>query len=127
METFTMPLHEIQERFTKSELFMMAWRSQEQHYHLKKKMPKRDSENYEYEDVAGRRNAIGMRHRYSSTDIIPEGTPERFYAQDVIRDERGKVKASPGEINLSQVTGEEARKYMAALGIRFPVMGMERM
>jgi hypothetical protein len=122
METFCMPLHEIRDRFTRSEVFMIGWRSQEQHFHFKKKMknPSKDGNSY----------GIGDRRRYGPNDIIPDGLPEKFYAQDVIRDENdidpvtglGRVKASPGEVNLSQVTGAEALKYMASIGMPFPVM-----
>jgi hypothetical protein len=74
-------------------------------------------------DVKTDSNQIGdRRDRYSSTDIIPEGLPDKFYATEVVKDKFGKVMASPGEVNLSQVTGEEARKYMASIGMPFPVM-----
>jgi hypothetical protein len=124
METFSMPLHEIEERFTKSEIYMLAWRSQEQHHHFKKKMKDVDKGNPRQP-----RHAEGgvSRHKYASGDEIPEGLPEKFYAQEVIRDSRinpktgeGYVIATPGEINLSQVTGAEARRYMAAIGMPFP-------
>lgn len=100
METFTMPLHEINERFTRSELFMVAWRSQEQHFNLKKRMKKYDKPG----------SNVGDRSRYGSTDIIPDELPESFYNDE-------------GEIDLSKVTGNQARKYMANLGIPFPVIG----
>jgi hypothetical protein len=116
-----MPIHEINERFTKSELYMMAWRSQEQHFHFKRKMKGYDKKG---------RSSSGDGYNYGSDAIIPEGLPDKFYAQEVIRDPnridpktgRARVIATPGEINLSQVTGDEAVKYMASLGIHFPMM-----
>jgi hypothetical protein len=114
METFCLPLHEIEARFTRSELYMVAWRSQEQHFHFKRKMDKHETTR---ENVT-----TGNRRRYGPNDIIPEGLPEKFYAQGIVRDKFGKVMASPGEINLSQVTGQEAKKYMAAIGMPFPEM-----
>jgi len=116
METFCLPLHEIEARFTRSELFIMGWRSQEQHYHMKRKMAK-------YEKPESESGSRGVsRHRYGPGDKIPEGLPEKFFAPDTVRDKFGKVMASPGEVNLSQVTGEEARRYMAAIGMPFPEM-----
>lgn len=112
METFCLPLHEINDRFTKSELYIVAWRSQEQHYHLKKRMKHTDNAYPK----------VGDRRRYGANDIIPEGLPDKFYAKDIVRDKFGKVMASPGEINLSQVTGEEARRYMSSIGMPFPEM-----
>jgi len=113
METFSLPLHEINDRFTKSELYMVAWRSQEQHFHFKRKFPKKDGGEVTYSEG-------GKRRRYGPNDVIPEGLPDKFYAQDVVRDKKGKVMASPGEINLSQVSGQEAKRYMAAIGMPFP-------
>lgn len=113
METFLLPLHEVNERFTKSELYIVAWRSQEQHHHLKKKMKDAKTENTQSKE---------RRTRYGPYDQIPDGLPDEFYAQDTVKDKFGKVMASPGEVNLSQVTGDKARKYMASIGMPFPEM-----
>lgn len=108
-----MPIHEINERFTKSEIYMMAWRSQEQHHHFKKKMKGHDKGR-------SRSSEDGGRYNYGSDAVIPEGLPDKFFAQEIIRDKHGKIIATPGELNLSQVTGTEARKYMATIGMPFP-------
>ena len=87
-------MREIEERFTKSELVLMAWRSQELHYNLKKDMP---------ETKKGKKRIM-----YGPEDIGPEGMPDEFYDED-------------GEINLSQVKGEDARRYFETrLGIPMP-------
>jgi hypothetical protein len=88
-----MPLREIEERFTKSELVLMAWRSQEMHHNLQKDMPKKK----------------GKKHsKYGPDDIGPEGMPAHFFNED-------------GEIDLSRVKGEEARGYFERrLGIPMP-------
>lgn len=105
METFCLPMREIGERFTKSELYMIAWRSQEQHHHIMLKMKKwnKGRQSHEVSDDSG----VGS--RYGANDIIPEGLPDHFYNKN-------------GEVDLSQVTGKEAFKYMSALGIPFPVI-----
>jgi hypothetical protein len=90
-----MPLREIEERFTKSELVLMAWRSQEMHHNLQKDMPAKKKK--------GRKG-----NKYSADDIGPEGMPEHFFNED-------------GEIDLSKVKGEEARGYFERrLGIPMP-------
>ncbi len=99
METFCLPIHEINERFTKSELFIVAWRSQEQHNHMKKRMAKPEG--------SGQGEYVVSRRRYGANDILPDNLPEKFFNEE-------------GEVDLSRVTGSEARKYMAAVGIHFP-------
>lgn len=89
-----MPLREIEERFTKSELVLMAWRSQEMHHNLQKDMPKKKK---------GKKG-----NKYSADDIGPEGMPDEFFDEN-------------GEINLSKVKGEQARRYFEQrLGIPMP-------
>ena len=86
-----MPLREIEEKFTRSELVLMAWRSQEQHWNFKEKvhhgegkfptMPKAGKKRKEYLDGIG-----------------PERMPDEFFDEH-------------GDFNLSKVTGEKARQY----------------
>ena len=84
-----MPLREIEERFCRSELVIMAWRSQEQHYQLTKDMPK----------TQGRaKTKSGKYIKDYSGEVGPEGMPEHFFNEE-------------GELDLSKVTGEEARRY----------------
>lgn len=95
IETFQIPLREIEEKFTRSELVIMAWRSQEMHYNLQKDMPKKNKK--------GKR-----RMAYGDSDIGPDGMPDEFFNDD-------------GEIDLSKVKGEDARRYFEArLGIPMP-------
>jgi hypothetical protein len=90
-----MPLREIEERFTRSELVILAWRSQEQHYNLQKDMPKKSKK--------GKRKMV-----YGPDDIGPQGMPDEFFNED-------------GEIDLRKVKGEDARRYFEMkLGIPMP-------
>jgi len=101
-----MPLHEIHERFTRSELFLMAWRSQEQNFNLNKRIKKYENRSHE--------GYVSNEHpHYGANDIIPEGLPSHFFNEE-------------GEVDLSRVTGMEARKYMQAIGIPMPVMNTGR-
>lgn len=92
METFHLPLREIEERFTRSELVFVAWRSQELHHNMMKDHP----------TIA--KTKSGKRSKYSMEDKGPQGMPDRFFNKD-------------GEIDLRQVSGEDARMYFAKLGI----------
>lgn len=58
---------------------------------------------------------------YSSQDIGPDGMPDEFFAQEDTYDPQGKLIARAGEINLAQVSGENARRYFETrLGIPLP-------
>jgi hypothetical protein len=63
----------------------MAWRSQEQHHNLNKDIPK----------TKGKPEKMS---RYGEDEIGPQGMPAHFFDEN-------------GEINLSKVKGEEARRY----------------
>lgn len=103
METFCLPIHEVHERFTRSEIYMMAWRSQEQHHHMMERMDDIKKPKGEAPQRQGRRS------RYGADDIIPEGLPDHFFNKN-------------GEVDLSQVTGKEAMQYMSSIGMHFPIM-----
>lgn len=51
----------------------------------------------------------GSKKRKEIDGIIPEGLPDRFFNAE-------------GDIDLRQVTGEDAWKFFAAQGIKLPVM-----
>ena len=98
METFHLPLREIRKRFTKSEIVLMGWRSQEQSFNFKKRMAKDDAKS----DTSGKK-----RKEYADA-YGPEGMPDKYFNEE-------------GDFDLSKVTGEEARAYLEGkLGISFP-------
>lgn len=107
METFCLPWHEIQERFTTSELVLMGWRSAEQGYKWKKKM--KDSEDNDYTP-----HKTGKK-RKNYDGVGPERMPDKFFADKEVRDKRGRLIASPGDFNLAQVEGEDARRYFESV------------
>jgi hypothetical protein len=110
METFCLPYREILERFTKSELVLMGWRSAEQAYKWKQKTNKTKIEDHD-ESVTEDNNV--KRKQYDG--VGPERMPNRFFAQETIKDERGRVIAHAGDFNLAQVSGEEARRYFESV------------
>jgi hypothetical protein len=97
-----LPLEEIRERFTWSEMVLLGWRSQEQSHNWKKRS--KGLGKREHHEPAG-----DKRH-YGADDSIPEGLPERFYDEE-------------GSVNLSKVKGKEAVAYMNALGFKIPPIG----
>lgn len=94
METFQLPLSEIEERFTKSELMIVGWRSQETAYQMDLQMKKGSS-------------AVGppqeARAMYNDP-TLPTNLPAKFFNKD-------------GEVDLRQVTGPEALKFLHLQGI----------
>lgn len=92
-----MPLREIRRKFTRSEIVLMGWRSQEQYRFIKSKIPKENNNT----DTEGKK-------RKTYDGIGPEGMPDHFFDEN-------------GDFNLSKVRGEEARQYFERrLGIPLP-------
>lgn len=106
MEMFALPFGEISDRFTRSELVLMAWRSQEQHHQFKKKMKRTTSKNFGTETEGKKRKV------YEDAET-PEGLPDEYFNDE-------------GEVDLSQVTGSQARQYLAHIGMPFPESGVSR-
>lgn len=93
---FGLSKRELEKKFCRSELVLLAWRSQEIAAQL--------------EESAGTAPAASGKKRQYTDANVPEGLPDRFYNKD-------------GEVDLRQVTGEEAYRYFSSMGIRLPVMG----
>jgi len=107
-----MPLHEIRQRFTKSDMAVMAWRATEM--------------------------AANMRDRTLPSARLPEKLDGGSYnfMENVDHDEMlkrieerlgpivWKMTDERGEIDLRKLTGDEALTYMQTLGI--PVVKMGR-
>lgn len=108
IETFKLPLREIRKRFRKSELILMAWRSQE----ISANMDKLHSNTTQQSGTGYKGDYVNPNNIIETEDgyILPEGTnngikiPKRFFDEE-------------GELNLSKVTGDEAVTYLNALGL----------
>jgi hypothetical protein len=98
IETFQCPMSEIEERFTRSELAVVAWRSQETYHQMSAKMKKHEQ------------NSPGQ--KYDERGVLPEGLPDKFFNE-------------AGEVDLRQVTGAEAWKFMQAQGIKLPIIPVQ--
>jgi len=93
MEMFGLPLGEIREQFTFSEMVLLGWRSQEQSYHMKKKM--------------GTSNGKTRHENKEESVEVPAGIPEKYYNED-------------GEVDHRKMTLKESIAYMDAIGIHLP-------
>jgi len=103
-----MPLREIRRKFTKSEIVIIAWRSQEQAFNLKKKF--KNIEGGEGNSVEGIKKTASGKKRKVYEGIGPNQMPDEYFDEH-------------GDFNLSKVKGEQARQYMAKLGLPcLPIM-----
>jgi hypothetical protein len=89
-----MPLCEIEERFVKSELAIIGWRSQETAHQMSANMKKSKEDSG---DPSGAQN----------DGTVPIGLPERFFNSD-------------GEVDLRQVTGADALNFLRKQGVNVP-------
>jgi len=94
-----MPLCEIEERFCKSELGIIGWRSQEVAYHMDKKMKKGSAEAGPSEEARAHFN----------DPSLPTSLPERFFNKE-------------GELDLRGVTGADALKFLGMQGVNVPMV-----
>jgi hypothetical protein len=101
METFRLPLREIRKKFTKSEIILMGWRSQEQSQSLKKRLGDKPKSK-------GRQASTDEKYKRDYSEyIVPDELPDRFYDEN-------------GDINLSKVSAADARQFLEAQGLMFP-------
>jgi hypothetical protein len=101
LEMFGLSKREIDRRFTRSEMVLLAWRSQEVSASLEKST----------EDMGVETQRKGRRRFVDAK--VPEGLPDKFFNEQ-------------GEVDLRQVSGEEAYKYMSSIGIKLPIMAGNR-
>lgn len=99
---FGLSKREMEKKFTRSEMALLAWRSQE----ISASMDKIKTEGKE-------EGAASPKKRKVHDAQIPEGLPDRFFNEE-------------GELDLRNVTGEEAHKYMSSIGIQLPVFAGTR-
>jgi hypothetical protein len=96
---FGLSKREMEKKFRRSELIIMAWRSQEVSASLEIKQEGTVPES------GGRRK----KNTYADAQV-PKNLPDKFYNEE-------------GDIDLRRVTGAEAYKYMMSQGVKLPVFG----
>lgn len=94
MQEFKMSLSEIEAKFTKSEMAIMSWSSQEQTLNLEKKTKNTKKNNFK---------------KPSNIEKDDEDLPSHFYNEE-------------GEIDLRKVTGKEAHRFLSRMGIKIPII-----
>jgi hypothetical protein len=100
MEMFTMSKREIEAKFTRSEMVLLAWRSQELSYQMEQKTKGIGG---------GSQGATSGKRRNNYAGQLPDDLPDHFFNAD-------------GELDLRQVTGKEAHKLLSSMGIILPVI-----
>lgn len=101
-----LPLREINSRFTTSELFIAAWRSQEQAEAFRK-TAKDDHKTQATAQPPTVTQPDGRTVKIAPGQ--PTGYPPEYYNDE-------------GYFDLSKVTGKQAHAYFKSLGIILPVM-----
>lgn len=114
-----MSKRELEAKFTKSELFIVAWRSREVAWHLqesqndKKKYKQNDDEEPlpKWSDVSSEREMRykKQRRRPKIDPRLPANLPDHFFNEE-------------GELDLRGVKGHEAWKFLASQGLKLPIM-----
>lgn len=91
-------------------MVILAWRSQEQAYQLKQRYdtePKTGGKRFDETASVSAKKKKGSKRRKDTDAQVPRGLPDRFYNEE-------------GEVDLRQVTGDDAWNYFAAQGIKLP-------
>lgn len=99
LEMFGLSKREMEKKFKRSELAIMAWRSQETAAAFE-----RDTA-----DVKKTAENLKSRKKRKTGGKTIDGLPDHFYNKD-------------GEIDLRQVTGKEAYQFFSKQGIRLPII-----
>ena len=113
-----MPLEEVRERFTISEMALISWRSQEQYWQMKVRLGNRDKKKKvtakDSKVIAElKKKSGGKRIQYG--DRYVDSMPDEWFNED-------------GELDMRLMPGREAVKYMNArskeIGLPlFPMVG----
>lgn len=105
-----MPMREVHQRYTKSELAVMAWRSQELNANMRNKVPSEATPRKNNVTSIDRR----IKQSYGEDDPDVAGLEERL----------GPVAERLGEdLDLRKLTGSEAVRFLTAQGMHIPMMG----
>jgi hypothetical protein len=98
---FRMGKRELEEKFTKSELVILGWRSQETSAQLEKQT-KEVTDDFEASKKRQPRQHPGNAE-------MPANLPEHFFNEN-------------GEVDLRKVSGEEAYRYFSSIGVHLPII-----
>jgi hypothetical protein len=100
LENYKVPLREVKRLYTRSELFISAWRSQEMSWNMKQSTKKNER-------------------------LLPEQTAAEDALEQRLGDLVQKGVNEDGEVDLRNLTGPEMQKWLGAFGINL-APGIER-
>jgi len=108
MQEFKMSMDEIEEKFTKSELMIMSWTSQEQAAHLEEETKRKKT------SIKNKTQLQDLEEELSGKEITTverqsSDLPDRYYNEE-------------GEVDLRKVSGKEAVRLLSAMGMHFMPM-----
>lgn len=126
-----MPLREIEDKFTKSELVLVAWSSQEKYHNMLKKMDDSKAAGHEeaQKTLELARKTADERLQSEVKKLVEEGVHTAGNSGDELVSVPGfdikvpkKYVNENGELDMRKMPGSVARRFMAAQGIELPVM-----
>ena len=110
MESLRLPMRDIYKKYTKSELTMMAWRSQETAAALDKKVSTHTPNQSNASPQASA--PVNLASALLGEDGF-DGLERRLGTKIM-----NKLENADGELDLRQLTGMEAMRFMNSFGIR---------
>lgn len=103
IEMFGLSKRELEAKFTKSEMVLLAWRSHEISYNMQKQTD------------SIKTGGTGVSRQVGG---LPDDLPDYFFRKE--DDPVAGVKK--GELDLRQVTGADAHRLFQKMGIRLPII-----
>lgn len=106
MENAKLPLREIKKRYTRSDMAVISWRSAEMAYNMKKSMHGPQDRQIQRPEV--------RQELYSAVS-----DPELDMLEQRLGPVAVKLEEQGEDFSMSKLTGEEALRFMNAMGIPF--------
>ena len=103
-----MPMREIRDKYTKSEIFLMGWHSAEQAYNMRTNSESKAQAN----DASGRADTSRMLDHMSPTNVTERVLEERLGPEII-----SKMVDEKGNMDLRKLTGPQALHFMRSMGI----------
>jgi len=110
MQELKMSMDEIEEKFTKSELIIMSWTSQEQAAGLEEETKRKRSSIKSKTQLQELTEELSGKEIENTSPVrTQEGLPDNYYNEE-------------GEVDLRKVSGKEAVRLLSAMGMHFMPM-----
>lgn len=119
MEALQLPQAEIRKRFTFSDLAILGWRGAEMNYNMRSSIAHSPSPREQFgdaEDMVERAYQSG----YYGNDAFADRCMQ---IEEQLGDVANKMVDDRGHVDLRRLTGDEAMRFMGAMGISVPRLG----